>query len=150
MVVALLAILGFTVWSFWPLSADSLYERIVRISSTEGPGYAKDDIERFLDRFPDDPRREEVDALRMDVECESLQSRLALRALKSGGEKLEPWEQDLLAAMRKLPKEPHEARQRLEALLAQYGDAAEHTKSVTACLAAARHLLSRMQPPESN
>ena len=51
----------------------------------------------------------------------------------------------MLAAMRKLPKSPEEARERLEAFLARYEGATEHTKSVTDCIDAARHLLSRLE-----
>ncbi|MFV2069441.1 MAG: serine/threonine protein kinase [Pirellulales bacterium] len=148
MIVALFAIIGITVWGFWPPSADTLYEQIVRISREEGPEPAKDDIERFLDRFPQDPRYPEVDALGMDVECAWLQARLALRDLKSGGTKLTPGERDLLAAMRLQTQHLEAARETLEALIVTYENSEEPTETTTICLDAARHLLSRITREE--
>ena len=148
MIVALLAIVGTSLWAFWPVSADTLYGRIVRTSQDQGPGFAEDNIKQFIDRFPGDPRFAEIDALRMDVECEQLQSRLALKDLKSGGSKMDALERDLLAAMRLRLKQPDAARAKLEKLLAAHASSAVADEHTTSCLDAARHLWKRMQERE--
>lgn len=145
MIAALFAIVGIAVWAFWPISADTLYERMLRVTREEGPIPAKDDIDLFLDRFPQDPRRTEVVALQMDVTCVQLQKQLALNHIKTGGSKLEPCESELLAAMRKLPKYPEEARKRFETLIATYGNSVDPTPAMSNCLEAAQHLLKRIE-----
>jgi serine/threonine-protein kinase len=145
MIIALITIIAAITWAVWPLSADRLHEQIIRVSQDRGAEAAKDDIDQFLDRFPNDPRVAEIDAMRMDVECEWLQKRLALTDLQSGGSKLEPWEADLLAAMRLRVQDPEAAEEALAEFAASYENVADAAPSMVECLQAARHLLKRMQ-----
>ena len=80
----------------------------------------------------------------MDVECEWLQKRLALRELKSGGSALEPYETDYLQAMRLKPKQPSSARERFLALLQGHADVDNPSQRLQSCLKAARHQLGRL------
>lgn len=73
MVFALLAILSVFVFVLIPPSASKLYDRIQSASQSETP---PDDYEQhmkdFLERFPDDPRAEEVEKLLGDHQCRQL------------------------------------------------------------------------------
>lgn len=152
---AILTIVGFVIWAARPPSADALHARILSISQDSEPGKAAYEIEEFLRRFPTDPRATEVEALRMDSECASLQRRLAFRALMSGGSKLEPYEHQLLDAMRQRPEAPvadpqglRQYQEALRAFLAEYGQPEDPSPPLDAYLAAARHLLTRSEAGE--
>jgi len=147
---ALLGVVGLVVWATRPLSADALHQRILRISRNSEPRDAEEDMKDFLRRFPHDPRAAEVKSLLLDGECQWLQKRLAIRALMSGGSKLEPHEKELLAAMRKKPAtqpaDPHALQayqQSLRGFLEQYGAAETAAPPLDSYLKAARHLLER-------
>jgi hypothetical protein len=145
---ALLAIVVFVAWAVWRVqfpSADALYRRLTTISRERGPREAKGLIDRFLERFPDDPRYPEVDDLRMDVECELLQKRLALAAGLSGGAELEPYERHFLEAMRLAPKQPQVAREKFQSLVDRYSEYRDPSPELKRCLEAANHQLRRLR-----
>lgn len=137
-----------TVWGMWPASADRLYARIISISAARGPADAKKHIDEFIERFPHDARLAEVDNLRMDVECQSLQKNLALREMMSGGSALEPFEQRFLEAMRLKPKNPAAARVRFLELVELYRNRNGNQSSpkLEMFLDAAQHQLNRLAP----
>ena len=119
---------------------------------TSEPRDAAHAIDEFLERFPQDPRLAEVEALRRDGECAWLQKRLALRALMSGGSKLEPHEQALLKAMRKRPDAGsadaaalQQYQDALRAFVTQYGQQQNPSPAMDSYLDAARHLLRRSE-----
>ncbi len=143
----LFVILAAIGWALWPESSDAIYRRIVRTVQERSVEDAKGDIDRFLARFPDDPRAAEVDDWRMDVECVWLQKRLALKVLKSGGSRLEPYERELLKALRLRDKDPEAARKGFAELLNQYPLDDSVPPQLRACLDAWRHQLRRLQTP---
>lgn len=152
MIVGAVALFALCVWGLWPPSADKLYARIQRTAQAQGAADAINDIESFVKRFPSDPRFQEVEALRMDVEGDWLASRLGLRKRKSDGHDLEPFEQQWLDAYHLKNKEPKTARAAFESIVAKYGSANEASDALTRVLAAARHQLNRLpikSEPES-
>lgn len=142
---ALIAIVVAVTWAAWPTSANQLYQRIHSLTATRPPEDAVDRIDEFLRRFPNDPRAKEVADLRLDVECNWLQSRLALKELKSGGSKLEPFERNLLDAMRSRTNNPPAAQERLKKFIDEYGPNEQSSPTLQSCLKSARHLLKRLQ-----
>lgn len=147
LVAALLLLGGAATWMAWPVSADQLYAEIQATVAQEGPEPARGAIDRFLARFPDDPRFGEVDGLRRDVDCRWLQSRLALRELRSGGSRLTEYEKQMLQAMRMAEEDPQGAAQLYRQVIEQYGQEEEAPADLRECLDAARHLLSRLGQP---
>jgi len=77
MVLALLAIVSMFVFALIPPSASKLYDRIQSASQSETPtGDYEQHMKEFLERFPDDPRSEEVEKLLGDHQCRQLQDGL--------------------------------------------------------------------------
>lgn len=144
LVGTLLLIIMLVAWAAWPPSADTLHQRIVAVTREKEPAEAIRDIDQFLRRFPQDPRRSEIALLRKDVECDWLQSRLALKELKSGGSTLEPFERQLLTAMRLKTKDVRAAEKILRDVVRQYGREEQPSRSLQSCLEAADHLLRRI------
>jgi serine/threonine-protein kinase len=142
--VAVIALLVACVWGLWPPSADQLYQRIQRTTSRSGPEDAWRDIDRFLQRFPADPRFQEIDDLRMDVECDWLASRLRLRKRKSEGHGVEPYEDRWLDAYHLQTKDPGAARSEFESILAEYSSAGQPSDSLAKVLTSAQHQLKRL------
>jgi serine/threonine-protein kinase len=142
-VAVAIVVIGLCIWGLQPPSADTLYQRIQRVSSRDGPADARKDIDKFLERFPQDPRYQEIDDLRMDVECDWLASRLRLRKRKSEGHGLEPYESRWLDAYHLLAKDSQKARAEFESIVAQYGSSTEKTDSLSRVLSAAQHQLKR-------
>jgi TolA-binding protein len=142
--IALLAIVVVVLWAAWPASADTLYRRIRATAKERGIEAAKQQIDEFVERFPADGRFEEVEGMKKDVECDWLQSRLALKDLSSGGSRLEPFERQFLLAMRLKSKDPESARAGFRSLVDEYPISAESPDALRVCVEAARHQLVRL------
>jgi serine/threonine-protein kinase len=81
---ALLAVVGLTIYLLLPPSADQLYEQIRSLADEANRANRYERcLDEFLQRFPDDPRAEEVQRRRRDVHCVRLREELnnKLRAL---------------------------------------------------------------------
>jgi len=75
--VALLAVISLIVYLSLPLSAEQLYHRIRQTSSQPAErGRCSQYISEFLERFPEDARGAEIQALRADLQCQSLREEL--------------------------------------------------------------------------
>jgi len=73
----LIAILSVCVVAFWPESADRLQSRIQALKQGQDSSYECIQlIDEFIRRFPDDPRRPDLEGLRRDSECRSLYNNL--------------------------------------------------------------------------
>jgi serine/threonine-protein kinase len=144
LVVAGILLVALCAWGLMPPTADNLYQRIQRVAQRDGSADALQDIERFLQRFPHDPRFQEVDDLRMDVECDWLASRLRLRKRKSDGHELEPYEERWLDAYHQQAKNPPAARTEFQSILAEFGAAGNSPEALSKVLAATKHQLKRM------
>lgn len=105
---------------FKPPTVDELYGRIeaARTAATNG-GDLRDalpDIERFLKRFPEDPRSGQVRSLARSLALDALEKRARRRPL--GGRTPSALERDYRAAMEREPESPSACRDALEAMIA--------------------------------
>jgi hypothetical protein len=68
LVVLFVLVIGTLAWTFWPISAEGLYQRGAALMASDDPDDWERAFERFLDpleeRFPDHARKEEVATLR--------------------------------------------------------------------------------------
>jgi serine/threonine-protein kinase len=80
---ALVAVLGALIYLLIPASADSLYEQIIDLSRQQATStkYGQT-MDEFLERFPDDPRAEEVDRLNKRLRCDWLREELGKKVRK--------------------------------------------------------------------
>jgi len=103
-----------------PPTVDELYARIEAAQTAAAAGGdlrdALPDIERFIDRFPDDPRAGQVRTLARSLALDALEKRSRRRPL--GGKTPSPLERDYRAAMEREPDSPSACRDALEALIA--------------------------------
>lgn len=72
LLVLLAACVGVLVWTFWPMSADSLYRHGAELMASDRPGDWKRAWEEYLqplnERFPDHPYQEEVRRFQQQIE----------------------------------------------------------------------------------
>jgi eukaryotic-like serine/threonine-protein kinase len=83
LMIGLLAVLLLAWYLLQPPSADALYRRIERQTesqSTEALMQAEEDIQQFLNRFPDDPRSDRLKDNAERIEITRLERRLELQA----------------------------------------------------------------------
>jgi serine/threonine-protein kinase len=116
--LALLAAGGYLLLK--PPTVDELFARIEAAQTAAAAGGdlrdALPDIERFIDRFPDDPRAGQVRTLARSLALDALEKRSRRRPL--GGKTPSPLERDYRAAMEREPDSPSACRDALEALIA--------------------------------
>ena len=116
--LALLAAGGYLLLK--PPTVDELFARIeVAQTAAAAGGDLRDalpDMERFIDRFPDDPRAGQVRTLARSLALDALEKRSRRRPL--GGKTPSPLERDYRAAMEREPDSPSACRDALEALIA--------------------------------
>jgi len=107
-----------------PATADQLHERIMAIASdpTADLRDARPMIDRFLERFPADPRAAAVAGLARELDLDALQRRARRRRREDAG--LEPLEREYRAAMEREADSPPACLAALEAILALHGDTA--------------------------
>lgn len=123
-----LIVLAGTIWyMLQPPSADQLYQRIVsRIEKQEEPDAlmsAAREIEAFLTRYSDDPRAVQIREYQQEIELLRMERRFELQARqRSATQTSIPIEQDYLEALRYIQLDPELGLQKLEALVAFYGD----------------------------
>ncbi|MEN0109518.1 MAG: serine/threonine-protein kinase, partial [Planctomycetota bacterium] len=83
--IALAMLGGGAWWLMRPLSADGLYERIATaVDRSDSGGSSRRWVAEFGERFPDDPRAEEVAGWGRDFELARVQKRLNLNRLGGG------------------------------------------------------------------
>ena len=132
---ALLAIGAFAIWLTRTPSADTLYARIsaaaVDDSDFDALREVDDEVETFLEEYPDDPRADEVRSYFEQLELSKLERRLQLLVYRGGD-----GEDDLLAIERLFVEanelsetKPEQAAAQLESLLALYRGANEENST---------------------
>ncbi|MCU0962979.1 MAG: serine/threonine protein kinase [Pirellulaceae bacterium] len=131
-----------------PLSGDALYDRIAAVAR-EGEGgdlaHVEREMDQFLTRFPDDSRREEVRALREELELFRLQRQYERRArLRSGTHSLRPIERAYVEATQLAITNPRSALVKLQALVDVF-DGAELNTDDQRCLRLAREQIVQLQ-----
>ncbi len=120
--VGLLLVAGLLYFLTRPPGADKLYQQIVAAKDDPDElsdvGHLMDD---FLERFPEDPRRAEVEELRKRLRRQRMQRRFERRARRLGDvDQLRPIERAYLMILRLMPEDPERALRLTDALLALY------------------------------
>jgi serine/threonine-protein kinase len=145
--VAVLALFLFVAWrATRPPTADQLFADVERLMEENDSTAAAAGIGDFLERFPDDPRRSEIEAYRQDVEVARLERSMERKARSSRiGETMSLVETTYLHAMQTAASDPGRAIEELESLIAVFGNQPESSGADQACLDLARKQLERLQ-----
>jgi serine/threonine protein kinase len=88
MAALLLGSLGFGWWMLQPRSADSIYESVMTAVDSGDEGQfllAREDVEEFVERFPEDERQAELLSIRDEIELARWTRILRRRAARDGG-----------------------------------------------------------------
>ena len=120
--VGLLLVAGLLYFLTRPPGADKLYQQIA--AAKDDPDELSDVghlMEDFVERFPEDPRRAEVEELRKRLRRQRMQRRFERRARRLGDvDQLRPIERAYLMILRVMPEDPERALRLTDALLALY------------------------------
>lgn len=121
---AALATLAYVGWrTTRPLTADALHAEIAAEIEENGADDLRrldDEITEFVERFPGDPRIEEVRAYAAELELQRLERRVLTRARLRGSAASHPAEAAYLEAVAQEATNPAEAAALLEAIVALY------------------------------
>lgn len=129
LVVVTIGFLSFFAIRAWtqPPQSDALYNRIMQTKDADDDRRflaAESDVDQFLDRFAEDPRRDEVAEIKESIELDRLERRLNLQLRRSRSSP-QPLEQLYLDAMRKATSDPARSVGELQAILDLYTDDTE-------------------------
>ncbi len=137
-----------------PESADDLFTRIESAAAVEDPlqlAAHAEQMEEFQQRFPDDPRREQVAEYQMKLRLYRYPLMLEREAKRLGGmDALLPVERVYVQALELETVDPQRAATKLQALLDVYGGSALHGSAKDAedtalCLRLAEEKLKRLR-----
>jgi hypothetical protein len=144
--VALAALVGFAWYATRPPSADRLYATIDRLVEQSDAAAAADEIASFLERFPDDPRRAELEEYQQDIEVARLE-RIMERRVRAArvGEGMSLVETTYLAAMQTAQADPVRAARQLQSLVEVFGTAPDQDAETRACVELASKQRERLQ-----
>ena len=152
--IALAALLlGIIVYSLWPASSDRLYSRINTIAQQQPEEIrrAEEDIRQFLQRFPQDPRRKEIQEHQQAIELLRLQERFERRMRFGGGrDSLTTVERTYLDCMKLATNNPQQAASKLLAFIDLFGNQPEMSATTRQCVALARRQLKELQATMEN
>jgi serine/threonine-protein kinase len=125
--VALFLLIGGMSWGAWklfqPATADELYERITSTIEREGDQdlrLVEAELIQFMQRFPDDSRKEELATYVSQLEFQRLQRKARTRSRIPGAKSLGPIEQLYLNAVGMVDTEPVKAATILSSLIDLY------------------------------
>ena len=137
---SLLAALGVLAWGGWqlmkPPTADELYASINEVIEDEGteelPREVAEDLESFLSRFPNDPRKNSLLPLQEQLEFQKYERKARARVRFNGSNGLKPIDKIYFDAMALSKTDPAQALHKLEALLHLYDPVGRVTDYETA------------------
>lgn len=142
--------MGALVWYLSrPPSSDALYDRVTRAVDDENPERLLDvegDLESFLQRFPDDPRCDELEdyrAILADYRAETISRNLTRRLARKP--KLMPVERAYLDAVHDAIRAPEAAVARLQAFLTLFRNQPGISRDGQRCVDAAERKLAQLQ-----
>jgi len=147
--VSLFGAIGIAWWMLHPLSSDELFAKIksgVDAESGRNIGEFASEVSLFLDKFPDDPRREQIKEYQQEIELSHLERRLRrVASRRQGVHTLLLVEQEYLKAMNLLPSAPDQALHRLKSLVVLY-ETDENSEDANRCLELARRQILQLEP----
>lgn len=119
MVAILLACVGYGWWLLQPESADQLFNDIsthLESNDEESIALVRPKIDEFLERFPDDKRRAEIQAIADDDDLSRAYSNLKRRAARKG-DSLSALDQGFLDCLEARQKNADDYRRKLESFI---------------------------------
>ncbi len=125
-VVLLLAAVGVSIYLLQPRSADTLYAEITAVVESGDEGAFVEslgDFEEFVERFPNDVRKEEVQAWIDEAQLARTTRILSRKASKGGADELSAIEQAYLACTQAMGRDVVEAKKKVDAFLSVYRNA---------------------------
>jgi serine/threonine-protein kinase len=146
---SLVMIVGLGWYFMRPPSAEALYQRIEKVAADEKPeklSDAEDDIRRFLDRFPDDPRAAKVKPYLDEIDLMHLESRVQrLPRQLAAGKTVAPIQRDYVEAISLAGTSPDRAIAKLQALIAVYGYTPNPPEATAQFLELARRKIKQLE-----
>lgn len=145
LLVTLLLLASVVWWMLRPASADKLYKRI-QLASEDEMRNAEPDVATFLERYPDDPRAEEVAAYQEEMVLQQTQRRLKARSKMIGSKGgMLPIERMYVAAITHTDSNPERAISELSALVDMYDGDLNLSIEQQRCLKLARQQIKRLE-----
>jgi len=146
---AVAVVVGLGWYALRPLSADRLHSRIAAAAAgqhnTDRLAGAEGDIRQFLERFPNDPRRKEVEDYLQEIKLDRLQRKFERKARQPAATgTLSPVERAYLEAMQHAQVSPETAAAKLQALIDIFGGEENAPEKRKLCLALAQHQLEKL------
>ncbi len=123
MVAVLLGCVALGWWMFRPASADQLFKDIsaqLDSNDEESIAAARPKIDEFLERFPDDKRRTEIQAIADDDDLTKAYVTLKRRSARKG-ESLSALDQGFLDCLEARQKDADDYRRKLESFIVVFG-----------------------------
>lgn len=125
--------------------ADQVYATIERSAESGNLSEVNDQMDDFLERFPEDSRSDYVAQLKEELNLRRQENRYRLAAaLGQGNQGLHPVEQLYLDAMKTNEFDPSAARDKLQGLILTYGPADTQQGDVARCLVLAERRLKQL------
>ena len=145
---SLIALIGLALYFMQPPSADRLYARIQALAVDEDPDRLLDasaDVQNFLDRFPDEPRAEQLRKYADEIELLKLERKFARRSRQlTRDASLLPIERDYIEAINQISIDPQRTADELRALVSVHGSAGSQEQRVQQVLQVARRQLAQL------
>ncbi len=145
---SLVAIVALVVYLMRPPSADKLFNSIEAVAGDEKPGRlldAEDDIRRFMDRFPDDPRNAKLKGYLEEIDLLKLERRMQRQLRASHDAPLAPIQRDYLEAISYSGTAPGRAIAKLQAIRTLYAPAGQTDAMTEQFLKLTQQQLKRLQ-----
>jgi hypothetical protein len=135
LLVVTLAGIGYVGWRLTrPASADDLYATIAEQVENQGVNEldpVADEVKEFLERFPNDPRTEEIRSYAKELELQKLQRQLRVQSRLRGEVEAHPVAEVFAEAVKIRDSNPSQAAAMLENLLALYPKDASASSGLT-------------------
>jgi serine/threonine-protein kinase len=145
---SLVGLIALVAYFMQPPSADELYEQIQALATDENPDRlleATADVQRFLKRFPDEPRAEQLRKYQDEIDLLKLERKFARRSRQlTRDSSLLPIERDYIEAINQISIDPQRTADELRALISVHGTSPPKGERVGQVLEVARRQLAQL------
>ncbi len=153
LLTALITIVAMLWYFMRPPSADQLFEQIELVADDERPDRlldAADDIQAFMESYPDDPRSVRLAKYQEEIELMRLERRFARRSRQlTRDDSLTPLERDYIEAVNQIGIDPQRTMVELQAIIDFYGSTIDNNSAASETsgqvLQLARRQLARLE-----